>query len=64
MNATPHPPTPHPQMLFDKYIDANAVVTGLQKSRPTRVTPKMFQHTMKVWEGVGGGYILDQFRKW
>eukprot|EP00198_Chlamydomonas_reinhardtii_P002451 XP_001691787.1 phosphate acetyltransferase [Chlamydomonas reinhardtii] len=35
-------------MLFDKYIDANAVVTGLQKSRPTRVTPKMFQHTMKA----------------
>ncbi|PNW69941.1 hypothetical protein CHLRE_17g699000v5 [Chlamydomonas reinhardtii] len=36
------------KMLFDKYIDANAVVTGLQKSRPTRVTPKMFQHTMKA----------------
>ncbi|KAG2450893.1 hypothetical protein HYH02_004725 [Chlamydomonas schloesseri] len=36
------------KMLFDKCIDANAVVTGLQKSRPTRVTPKMFQHTMKA----------------
>ncbi|KAG2494209.1 hypothetical protein HYH03_007567 [Edaphochlamys debaryana] len=33
--------------LFDRYIDTNQVVAGLQKSRPTRVTPKMFQHAMK-----------------
>ncbi|KXZ55429.1 hypothetical protein GPECTOR_3g8 [Gonium pectorale] len=33
--------------LFEQYVDANAVVAGLQRERTTRVTPKMFMHTLK-----------------
>ncbi|KAG2499811.1 hypothetical protein HYH03_002105 [Edaphochlamys debaryana] len=33
--------------LFEQYVDANAVVAGLQAVKPTRMTPKMFMHTLK-----------------
>ncbi|KXZ55418.1 hypothetical protein GPECTOR_3g7 [Gonium pectorale] len=33
--------------LFEQYVDANAVVARLQRERATRVTPKMFMHTLK-----------------
>ncbi len=35
------------QLLFDRHIDTDAVVRGLQRERPARMTPKMFMHTLK-----------------
>lgn len=40
------------QALFDQYIDANSLVTGMEKEeasvlRSKRVTPKMFAHSIK-----------------
>ncbi|GIL65714.1 hypothetical protein Vafri_19393 [Volvox africanus] len=34
--------------LFEQYVDANAVVAELQRIKPTRMTPKMFMHTLKT----------------
>mmetsp|Transcript_19763 Transcript_19763/g.42939 ORF Transcript_19763/g.42939 Transcript_19763/m.42939 type:complete len:805 (-) Transcript_19763:957-3371(-) len=37
------------KMLFDKYIDANALIQRLQsKPRTSQLTPKMFQHNIKA----------------
>lgn len=40
------------QALFDRYIDANSLVTGMEKEEATvlskkLVTPKMFAHSIK-----------------
>jgi hypothetical protein len=40
------------QALFDRYIDANSVVIGLEKEEASvlkskRITPKMFAHSIK-----------------
>lgn len=40
------------QALFDRYIDANSLVTGMEKEEASvlkskRVTPKMFAHSIK-----------------
>jgi hypothetical protein len=40
------------QSLFDRYIDANSLVTGMEKEEASvlkskRVTPKMFAHSIK-----------------
>ncbi|GLC39613.1 hypothetical protein PLESTB_001956600 [Pleodorina starrii] len=35
------------KLLFEQYVDANSVVAELQRSRPNRMTPKMFMHQLK-----------------
>ncbi len=59
-----------PQQLFEQYVDANAVVVGLQRTRPNRMTPKMFMHTLKSmcrwggfeWHGRVGGRLPQPMR--
>lgn len=50
LHLAPSSPLTSPQLLFEQYIDANAVVAGLQRGsdRPSRMTPKMFMHTLKT----------------
>ncbi|GIL76328.1 hypothetical protein Vretimale_5892 [Volvox reticuliferus] len=35
------------KLLFERHIDVNAVVAGLQRKRPNRMTPKMFAHSLQ-----------------
>ncbi|GLC50353.1 hypothetical protein PLESTB_000369800 [Pleodorina starrii] len=35
------------KLLFDRYLDVNAVVAALQRERPSRMTPKMFAHSLQ-----------------
>lgn len=39
----------HCKTLFDKHVDANQIVAALERfeSIPARMTPKMFQHSIK-----------------